>query len=219
MSKEAELTQVELESLACSLARTFIQRRDLYAQQRDDGRYICIREPLTDTHLIAHLRGDITLGAYVLTSASQARFVVVDADDDQTLAQMHKIGQWLSEAGVPVYRERSRRGGHLWLFLGRELPGEEVRRFGTGLLAYHDLEGVELFPKQNRLLSGPGSLIRLPFGVHRKSGRRYGFFLPNGRPLAATLREQIQILATPPHPSPIPCWTARRWLIWRCAMG
>jgi hypothetical protein len=53
---------------------------------------------------------------------------------------------------------------------------------------------MEQYPKQNRLNKGPGSLIRLPFGVHRKSGRRYGFYTPGGDPLAPTLREQLMLL-------------------------
>jgi len=95
---------------------------------------------------------------------------------------------------MPAYLEKSRRGGHLWLFLSQAVPGREARGFGKGLLAAHSLEGVELFPKQGRVTNGPGSLIRMPFGVHRLSGRRYGFYTTDGSPLAPTLREQIYSL-------------------------
>ena len=64
-------------------------------------------------------------------------------------------------------------------------------------MGYFGIEGVELFPKQDKLTSGPGSLIRLPFGVHQQAGQRYGFYKPDGLPLAPTLREQIQALRAP----------------------
>jgi len=56
---------------------------------------------------------------------------------------------------------------------------------------------VELFPKQDRLRTGPGSLIRMPFGVHRLTDRRYGFITPDGRHLTPTIRDQIQHFSAP----------------------
>jgi hypothetical protein len=61
----------------------------------------------------------------------------------------------------------------LWLFLAEGVGGREVRSFGHGLLAANQIAGVELYPKQDQLADGPGSLIRLPFGVHRLTGRGY----------------------------------------------
>jgi len=90
--------------------------------------------------------------------------------------------------------ERSRRGGHLWLFFERPLIGREIRKFGRGLLKHFNIDSVELFPKQNKLKTGPGSLVRLPFGVHRKSGKRYGFFNTQGQPIAPALSWQIMVL-------------------------
>ena len=76
------------------------------------------------------------------------------------------LARELAADDVSAYLETSRRGGHLWLFLAQAVPGKETRAFGQGLLAVHQVEGVELFPKQDRLSGGPGSLIRTPFGVH-----------------------------------------------------
>ena len=46
-------------------------------RQLDNGRYVCVREPLTQAHLEAHLRGDITLGTYLLDAESKGRFSCV----------------------------------------------------------------------------------------------------------------------------------------------
>jgi hypothetical protein len=187
----------ELSRPALVLAQRFVQRWDLHAHQLDNGRYICIHEPLNVGHLLAHLQGEITLGAYLLDQENRARFVVLDADDVQEWERLGHLASALADEDVPAYLEKSRRGGHLWLFLAEAVAGREVRAFGKGLLATYRIEGVELYPKQDRLADGPSSLIRMPFGVHRLTGRRYGFFTVNGSPLTPTIREQIYALKTP----------------------
>jgi len=187
----------EIHALADMLSATFIQRRDLYARQLDDGRYLCVRKPLEETYLIAHLNGKLTLGTYVLDPDSQARFAVIDADDDLQLARLANISMSLAGGGIPSYLEASRRGGHLWLFFEQSIPGEVARAFGQSILKSHDLIGIELYPKQDKLADGPGSLIRLPFGIHRKNGQRYGFVTPRGESIAATFAEQLRILSNP----------------------
>lgn len=191
------LSDEELSRPALVLAQRFVQRWDLYARQLADGRYVCVRELMNVGHLFAHLRGEVTLGAYLLDQESQARFLVLDADDEHGWERLGNLARELAGENVPAYLEESRRGGHLWLFLAQAVAGREARAFGLGLLAAHQVEGVELFPKQDRLTGGPGSLIRMPFGVHRLIGRRYGFYTADGSPLAPTVREQIYALGAP----------------------
>ena len=78
------------------------------------------------------------------------------------------------------------------------LSGAEARRFGKQIIAEFGLpEMIKLYPKQDRLVTGPGSLMRLPLGVHRKSQRRYHFVTADGDLLAPTIREQIAMLSKP----------------------
>jgi hypothetical protein len=191
------LPDAELSRPALVLAQRFVQRWDLYARQLDNGRYICVHETLNVGQLFDHLRGEITLGTYLLDQESKARFIVLDADDEQGWERLGHLAGELADENVPVYLEKSRRGGHLWLFLAQAVAGREVRVFGKGLLAAHQIEGVELYPKQDQLADGPGSLIRMPFGVHRLTGRCYGFYTADGYPLAPTIREQIYTLGAP----------------------
>ena len=60
----------------------------------------------------------------------------------------------------------------------KSLPASDIRTFGKGLLTHFNIEKMEMYPKQDDVADGVGSLIRLPFGVHRKSGKRYGFYWP-----------------------------------------
>jgi hypothetical protein len=194
VGKEQQPNPEQLGNLARILDDVFIQRHDLYARQLDNGRYVCVHEPLTQAHLEAHLRGNITLGTYMLDAESHGRFLVLDADDDPNWRRLQAASTALEGMGTENYLERSRRGGHLWLFFDEALPGREIREFGQGLLSHFNIDSVELFPKQNRLKTGPGSLVRLPFGVHRRTGKRYGFYDTQRRPLAPALSWQIMVL-------------------------
>jgi hypothetical protein len=116
MLKELDLPRTELFPLVRDLAKVFVMRTDVYPRQMDDGSYVCIRKPLKEWHLVSHLEGRITLGAYVLNRDSQARFVVFDADDKPEYARLVGMTKRLAKEGVPSYLEASRRGWHLWLF-------------------------------------------------------------------------------------------------------
>ena len=177
------------------LGRTFIQRKDLFASQLEDGRYVAIKESLTERHLALHLEGHITLGAYMLAPDSTTRFMAFDADGENGLVDLADLSFELEGEGIPTYLETSRRGGHLWFFFEKPHDGEQVRAFGKGIMRRHEAEDIELYPKQDRLYSGPGSLVRLPFGIHKKSGQRYPFIRRDGAWIAPTVREQIRLLS------------------------
>ena len=74
VAAEREHSDEELGRPAAVLAQRFIQRWDVYPQQLDDGRYICVHEPLNVSHLYAHLRGEITL-RYISVSIVKAKYV------------------------------------------------------------------------------------------------------------------------------------------------
>ncbi|MCZ7538799.1 MAG: CHC2 zinc finger domain-containing protein [Anaerolineae bacterium] len=183
-------------------AHRLIPRFDCYSEQLATGRYRAVKESLTLDMVEAHLRGEQTLGAYALDAQSRARWICLDADDDHEWAGLLKMVQGLHEQGIHPYIEPSRRGGHLWFFFTDPLPGRDARRLGKQLLTEHNLETVELYPKQDELRTGPGSLVRLPLGIHRKSGKRYYFVTLSGEPLAPSVREQMRLLAYPVPVSP-----------------
>jgi hypothetical protein len=154
------------------LTQQFANRNDIHARQLPDGRYYLVKQPLTPRLMYIHLKGGITLGTYLLDQESRAKFVVLDADDRiDGLQHMH---EQLEHLDIPSYLETSRRGGHLWFFFREKISGEKGRRFGLALTKMFQLD-MEVYPKQEQLSDGPGSLIRVPFGIHRKSGQRYGF--------------------------------------------
>jgi len=195
--------------LVRAYADTFIPRYDLYPIQLRDGRYVTVKKPLELALVHKHLRGALTLGAYALSPASMARWICLDADDEDGWHSLVKMAGALSIPRVPAYLELSRRGGHLWLFFEHPLPGADARRFGQRLMHDFGVSGVELYPRQDVLRTGPGSLVRLPLGRHRLTGERYPFVDLDGYPLAPTIREQVRLLASP---RPVPRWFLDEYL-------
>jgi hypothetical protein len=196
-----ERTNHRYVKLAPELVKAFtsvlVSRRDMYPFQQPDGRYVTVRRPLNSALVEGHLKGHITLGAYALAADSQAKWLCFDADEKEEWDGLLDLARSLSDKDVPSYLERSRRYGHLWIFLPT-MPGRDARRLGKQLIVNHNLSPkIELFPKQDELSTGPGSLVRMPLGVHRKTGKRYPFITLQGEPLANTIREQVAILSNP----------------------
>ncbi len=71
------------------------------------------------------------------------------------------------------------------------------------------MPGIELYPKQDVLVTGPGSFVRLPLGKHRITGHRYHFISITGEPLAPSIRDQIRLLS---HPERVPTEFVERLL-------
>ncbi len=190
--------EVERE-LIKAYAAIFVSRHDLYPIQLEDGRYATVRKRLNLETVAAHFQGTLTLGAYTLDKRSQAKWICFDADNTEGWHRLLGMAESLSHHAVTPYIELSRRGGHLWLFLPLDplLSGVDARRVGHQLMADFHLEKIELFPKQDLLTTGPGSLVRLPLGYHRKTGHRYHFITLEREPIVPTIREQVRILAHP----------------------
>ncbi len=98
--------------LAVDFTSQFIQRKDIHAVQLKDGRYVSIHKPFTLEMMDRHLRGKLTLGAYLLDSQNQTRQLVLDADEDEQFEQLKHLAEELEAQDVPAYLENSRRGGH-----------------------------------------------------------------------------------------------------------
>src|ERR1041384_1795824 len=145
---------------------------------------------LTFETIRRHLSGELTIGIYAINPATQrCKWMAIDADYRTALEDLIKVQRQLSDDGVAAALEKSKRGGHLWIFFERPVLARDARVYiyhlasklnvqvkGSGLS-----EGIEIFPKQDEL--GPnefGNAIRAPLGVHRGAresrGWRYWFY-------------------------------------------
>lgn len=134
-----------------------------------------------------HLDGRATIGLYSLNPKTQrSKWVAIDADYHNALEDLLKLQWELRQDGVESALERSRRGGHLWIFMAQPVLARDCRVYiynlalrlrvpvkGSAGLA----DGIEVFPRQDSLEAGEfGNAIRGPLGIHRGAGKRFWFY-------------------------------------------
>src|SRR5205085_9834485 len=97
------------------LAARCLGRRNDYALQQDNGRYLRVGSAVTLNALRGHVAGLHTMGTYVIDEQDCCRFVVFDADSLDGLVLLLEVQRHLAADGVSSALEGSRRGGHLWV--------------------------------------------------------------------------------------------------------
>ena len=150
-----------------------------YAVQWVDGNgYTPVREPLTNSVLNQHLVGDRTIGTYIVYK-DEAKTLVFDIDTagvlkDPALDEATLIGDALYDLGIPnrhIGIEFSgSKGYHVWVVMQSWVSATSLRRLGRAVLSATGIE-CEVFPKQSKA-SDLGNLVKLPYGIHRKTGVR-----------------------------------------------
>jgi len=112
-----------------------------------------------------------------------AKNLILDFDlkKDERLESLrewvNKLVDTLKILAVPSYIEFSgSKGYHVWVFFTTPVRAEDARRLGGIALgkAQIDFKDVEVFPKQSQT-DAFGNLIKLPLGIHRKTGNRCYF--------------------------------------------
>src|ERR1700749_4811496 len=145
------------------------------------------RRRLLRETVLRHLHGQITIGIYAINPKTQrCKWVAIDADYGNALEDLLKLQWELLRDGVEAALEKSRRGGHLWIFAAGPLLARDCRVYiynlatrlkvpvkgGAGLA-----EGIEVFPRQDELGDADfGNALRGPFGIHRAVGQRFWFY-------------------------------------------
>jgi hypothetical protein len=140
---------------------------------------------LTPDTIRRHLEGEITIGLYSINPATQcSKWVAIDADYEDSLTDLLRLSFYLWQDGVESALEKSRRGGHLWIFMAEPLPARDCRIYVCGLALRSGIpikggrhrEGIEVFPKHDALKPGRyGNAIRGPLGIHRGAAQRFWF--------------------------------------------
>jgi len=156
--------------------KRYIGRKDVYAKQTDKGSYICVREPITDELLDKHLKGEITIGTYLIRKDGLINFAAIDLDGEKTdLVSLKRISIAIYSLFPDFTRTlefSGRRGYHIWIFpetpykpsILRMIIKSRLKRIGIG-------GSIEIYPKQNKLSGSElGNQIKLPCGKHKKGG-------------------------------------------------
>lgn len=181
----------------------FQGREAVYARQWVDPKgltgYTPVREPLNTKAVKNHLQGNHTIGIYPLRMDNTVLFAAFDLDLSSAVVksaapgttdwntafeQLTAYGRLLqgkaAQMGLPLYwADSGFKGVHLWAFFAEPIPAKLARQMCKAIadqITVPPTVRVEIFPKQNALPpDGLGNLIKLPLGVHRKTGRRAWF--------------------------------------------
>jgi hypothetical protein len=196
------------EEMAARYLEVFVNRLAYTVQSptphRESGKHYYYRPKgavgLSEATIRRHLEGEITIGLYAINPATQrCKWVAIDADYSNALEDLLKLQWELRQDGVEAALEKSRRGGHLWIFAGQPLLARDCRLYTYNLAQRLKVpvkgaslaDGIEVFPKQDTVPANEfGNAIRAPLGIHRSANRRYWFYGAD-----YTLEAQIEYLS------------------------
>lgn len=196
--------------LAAFGGREDVYARQWYSPAKGQGGYSPVREPLTVRQLRQHFLGDVTLGVYPIRLDGTCVFCALDVDlrrdaleeasRRRELARLVRaelrettmaVSRALREAGLPhMVEDSGYKGRHFWFLLQAPEPAATLVALGRAVLDIVTPHlgphlAAEWFPKAARPGNkGLGNLIKLPLGLHRRTGRRSCFLDESGAPIA-----------------------------------
>jgi hypothetical protein len=191
----------------------FAGRENLHARQwvgeeKKTG-YTPIPEPFTSLVAKNHFQGSITVGIYPIRLDGTCTFFAIDLDiNKNALEKAARSRDWAAQLrqkmkslsldllqrlralGLdPLFEHSGYKGRHFWCFLEQPETASTLHQLGKLLMAWlqpaltPDFH-LEFFPKQSELKGkGLGNLIKVPLGLHRRTGHRAHLLDDSGQPL------------------------------------
>ncbi len=173
-----------------ALWRWFMGKTSAYVVQQSDGKYLTNGKlglpALTPDDMEKHVAGTHTLAIYTVAEDHTVGFGMIDFDSKAPPAKERLlwIKSCLQQFGLTSYIEGSgSKGYHLWVVFKGRLPAYKVQwlmrdvvkraeqELGAPRLnEYSKSDWIEVNPKQASG-AGFGSAVKLPWGVHRKTGK------------------------------------------------
>lgn len=211
-------------STAKKYLRTFLGREDMYIQETidSDNNRICVDRllPVTENHIRDHLLGNATYGTFIQRPNSTVRFFIIDVDitkkvllqvergTDEFNAYLQKaldrtinLQKILRKWGIQSYPEYSgNRGYHLWVFVDGWISTQYalmLMELAVSKLQKEDSDdiSVEAFPNKATVKAGKyGQRIKLPYGIHTRTGER-SYFIGDDGSIVLNINEFIDGIA------------------------
>jgi len=207
LPEKEEISLIPSETQLARFVSLFSGREGVYARQwispTGESGYTPVKEPFNYIVAKNHILGNYTAGIYQLRMDNTVNFIAFDIDITKkylsrimsekklwkgAIRDAHRVAckiiDILSAADIPVYLESSGyKGRHCWIFTEVPLSAKIAKAFASSVksMAGEFPEGieVEIFPKQEYVKTeGYGNLIKIPLGIHRKTGRKSLFIDP-----------------------------------------
>lgn len=191
----------------------FAARENLYARQwsAEGGKtgYTPVNEPFTPAVAKNHFQGSVTIGVYPIRLDGTCTFFAIDLDINKAALEKAARGKNLAQdlrlrlkaiafeilnrlrilGFNPLFEHSGYKGRHYWVFLDQPEAAGTLLQLGRLLLNWLapllslDFH-LEFFPKQGELKGkGLGNLIKVPLGIHRRTGHRAWLLDDEGQPL------------------------------------
>ena len=152
----------------------FLERADNFARAVGNKGYRPMHGKITKTHIAKHISGEMGLGAYIIRAEDdKVRMIAIDLDqDDEALVRAIASTLVVEVPDTSLLVERTgSRGWHIWVFLDDWIEAKDARAFVRYVLGGLNLSSpIEIYPKQDKKHGGLGNLVRLPLGIHHKTG-------------------------------------------------
>ncbi len=194
----------EKENATTRFMGLFSGREDCFARQwankkEDRQGYVPMRRALSREDIEEHFKGLKTYGIYLLQADSKIKTAVIDIDlrhnyrgralkadirnriSRERTWLLTRIRELSDTAGFyPLVEFSGAKGYHIWYFFKEAAAPDRIRpilqRITEELAPDLTAFGLEVFPKQDYLKGkGLGTLVKLPLGVHRLSGKKSYF--------------------------------------------
>ncbi len=179
-------------------------------------------DSLTKEVIAAHLKGKTTIGTYLVAQDGTVNLLAIDCDVDkandpevyrphvQELAR--QINAICVQLGLHTLVEDSgNKGYHVWLPFAGPIGAGDAQSLGDLVIARamadQEFAGVhaEVFPKQDDT-DRFGNLIKVPLGIHRKTGKRCLFMDPETMEPYPPAEQPMQLSTVIPNPPERVAW-------------
>ena len=169
----------------------FSGREDNFALQwfnEENSGYYPKRRAIKANDIKEHIKGKKTIGIYQLKKDNTIKFAAYDIDikkgyekekvelkEKQKEITLNLYKTLKSYELNPLIENSGNKGYHIWLFFENRVQSYKVKHIMEVLLNQIEIieeVGIEIFPKQIQTKGGLGNLIKIPFGIHKKTGRR-----------------------------------------------
>jgi hypothetical protein len=178
--------------------RTDVFARQWHSKEKNEQGYVPVRQILTEDEIESHISGRETLGIYILKSDNTVNLGVIDIDvkkeirsvkDKKLIGKINQESLWMvkriKEISLnyelnPLLEFSGGKGYHFWYFFKNSPKAGIVKKILESITSEikNDLTyfNLEVFPKQDYLSGkGLGNLVKLPLGVHKKTGKKSYF--------------------------------------------
>ncbi|MBI3292104.1 MAG: AAA family ATPase [Elusimicrobia bacterium] len=170
----------------------FSGRQDVYGHEKE-----CVKEPLTASVYLAHLKGERRVGVYPLVNQGYTCWIAIDIDDgDFEKARLFAVR--CQHYGLLAHIERSKsKGYHVWIFF-EQLYLAAKARAAIAMILKECGFSCEVFPKQDCTTptTSYGNFINLPF-FGKDMPTRTVFVDLEDKPVITGVEQVDQLRVTP----------------------